>query len=644
MCRIFAMVSSRRDVAPALKVGLKRLEYGGYDSSGMATVEGEDLYVRKGVGKLEQVDQAVHFDDMKGKVGIAHNRWATHGLPTLVNAHPQTDCKGEVAVVHNGVIENFFELKEKLQKSGHEFKSRTDTEVIAHLVEDGVNSGMDLAGATLEAVRQLRGSYALAIVSKKEPDKVVLVKNESPLILGIGDGENYAASDPVAFVDSTNKIVPLDDGEMAVITATGYQVYRISDGRRVEKRPIEVELKVESVTKGGYEHFMLKEIMEQPLSLRYTLNLQKPYLDVLTELIDRAKVTYLVAAGTSYNSCIAGSYMYSNVAALPTIPSIASEFEEQYGRALDADSAILLVSQSGETADVLRIASYARLRASTVLAVTNVVGSTITRITRAYIIQQSGPEIGVAATKTYTSQLLVHLKLALNLGKKRGKVSQVEMDQYEEAMQGLPSLVQKVLDTVPPSVKALADELASARHIFFMGRGINTATAFEGRLKMLEISYIPATAYSAGESKHGPIALIEKGVPVVFVVPNDDTRKTMIGNIMEIKARQGRVITFGEEGDRELKELSDAYIEMPPMNPFATPVAYAVPMQLMAYYTALKKGLDPDKPRNLAKSVTVQRRLENSLLLQSSTILRNMCPISSGFTVSLFLGRLAVER
>ncbi|MGC8636263.1 MAG: glutamine--fructose-6-phosphate transaminase (isomerizing) [Thermoprotei archaeon] len=607
MCRIFAIASSKRDVAPVLKVGLKRLEYGGYDSSGMATVGGGELMVRKGVGKLEEVDKNVHFDEMKGKIGIAHNRWATHGLPTVTNAHPQLDCKGEIAVVHNGVIENFFELKEKLIKKDHEIRSRTDTEIIAHLIEDYVNQGMDFVSAVMSAMHELQGSFALAIISKKEPDKVVVVKNESPLLLGVGNGENYAASDAVAFIDSTNKIIPLDDGEMAVITPDSYEIYRIGDGAKVEKHPVELKMSVDQVSKGGYEHYMLKEIMEQPTSIRYTLNLQKPYLDVLTELIDRARVTYLVGAGTSYNSCLAGSYMYSYMSALPTIPSVASEFEEQYGKALDADSALLLVSQSGETADVLRIASYARLKASTVLAITNVVGSTITRITRAYIIQQSGPEIGVAATKTYTSQLLVHMKLAMNLGKKRGKLSQMEMDQYEEAMEGLPKLVEGVLTSTSDEMKQLADMLYKSPHIFFMGRGINTATAYEGRLKMLEISYIPSTAYSAGESKHGPIALIEKGVPVIFIAPRDSTRKVMIGNVMEIKSRGGQIIAFGEEDDKELKELSDFYVGMPPMLPIVTPIAYVLPLQLLAYYTAVKRGLDPDKPRNLAKSVTVQR-------------------------------------
>ncbi len=607
MCRIFAIASSKRDVAPVLKVGLKRLEYGGYDSSGMATVGGGELMVRKGVGKLEEVDKNVRFDEMKGKIGIAHNRWATHGLPTVTNAHPQLDCKGEIAVVHNGVIENFFELKEKLIKKDHEIRSRTDTEIIAHLIEDYANQGMDFVSAVMSAMRELQGSFALAIISKKEPDKVVVVKNESPLLLGVGNGENYAASDAVAFIDSTNKIIPLDDGEMAVITPDSYEIYRIGDGAKVEKHPVELKMSVDQVSKGGYEHYMLKEIMEQPTSIRYTLNLQKPYLDVLTELIDRARVTYLVGAGTSYNSCLAGSYMYSYMSALPTIPSVASEFEEQYGKALDADSALLLVSQSGETADVLRIASYARLKASTVLAITNVVGSTITRITRAYIIQQSGPEIGVAATKTYTSQLLVHMKLAMNLGKKRGKLSQMEMDQYEEAMEGLPKLVEGVLTSTSDKMKQLADVLYKSPHIFFMGRGINTATAYEGRLKMLEISYIPSTAYSAGESKHGPIALIEKGVPVIFIAPRDSTRKVMIGNVMEIKSRGGQIIAFGEEDDKELRELSDFYVGMPPMLPIVTPIAYVLPLQLLAYYTAVKRGLDPDKPRNLAKSVTVQR-------------------------------------
>ncbi len=373
----------------------------------------------------------------------------------------------------------------------------------------------------------------------------------------------------------------------------------------VSRKTLHLTWSVEEATKGGYSHFMLKEIFEQPQSLRYALNLQQFYVNVLAELLDRARTSYLVGSGTSYHSCLAGSYIFSNLAALPTVPCIASEFIQQYGRSINVDSAVLFVTQSGETADVLKCAEYARSRAATVLAITNVLGSTITRVARAYLLQQSGPEIGVAATKTYTAQLIVHLQLALALAKRRGKLSQSEMDNIKDGLKRMPEIIEYVLNKHKSTMEFLAERYMDKKHFFFLGRGINTATAYEGRLKLLEVSYTPATALAAGESKHGPIALIEKGFPVIFIAPRDSTRSLIIGNIMEMKARGAEIITLGEEGDDELRKLSDCFIPMPPMDEIFTPIAYIIPLQLFAYYMAVKKGLDPDKPRNLAKSVTV---------------------------------------
>ncbi|MGC8558174.1 MAG: glutamine--fructose-6-phosphate transaminase (isomerizing) [Nitrososphaeria archaeon] len=606
MCRIFAAALVEGQVSSVLKTGLKRLEYGGYDSSGMATVNGNELQIKKGVGKLDEVDRAVRFETLSGNIGIAHNRWATHGYPSVTNAHPQTDCKGKIAVVHNGVIENFYEIKEGLAAKGHEFKSRTDTEVIAHLIEDYINAGKDFLNATISAVKELRGSYALAILYSGEPDKVILVKNESPLLLGIGNSGNYAASDPVAFVDHTNQIIHLEDGEIAVITPKNYKIYRVSDCMPISRETEIVNIQVNDVDKGGYGHYMLKEIMEQPVAISYALNLQKPYLDVVSELIRRARITYLIGAGSSYHSCIAGSYMLSQIAALPTIPTVASEFIQQFGKTLNADSTVVLVSQSGETADVLKVAGYARLKATTVISITNVISSTITRLSRAYIVQQAGPEIGVAATKTYTTQLLVFYQLAMEMARKYGTMTQAEESNYIKGLHELPHLASRVLESVDEPIKRIASELKNASHIFFLGRGINTATAYEGRLKMLEISYIPSSAFSAGESKHGPIALVEKNSPVIFIAPDDSSRKVIMGNIMEIKARGGKAIIFGNETDSELKQASDEFIGMPSVDEMLSPIVYILPLQLLAYYTAVLKGYDPDKPRNLAKSVTVQ--------------------------------------
>ncbi len=606
MCRIFAAALKEGRVSPILKAGLKRLEYGGYDSAGMATTIDGRLEIKKGVGKIDDVDKAVNFEALEGKVGIAHNRWATHGYPTVTNAHPLTDCTGNIAVVHNGVIENFLEIKQELEMKGHEFKSRTDTEVVAHLIEEELKEGKSFVQASFAAAKKLRGSYALAVLYAKEPDTIVLIKNESPLYIGIGKNGNFAASDPVAFADQANLMIPLEDKELAFITPHEYRIYSIETEKEIVKQPMSLNLTPQMIEKGGFPHYMLKEIFEQPVSLEYTRNVQRPYLEAAAEIMSRSKVNFLIGAGTSYHSCLAGSYMYSKLAGLATIPVIASEFIQQYGNVLDPDTSLLLVSQSGETADVLKVASYARMKASTVMAITNVVSSTITRLSRLYIVQQAGPEIGVAATKTYTSQLLVHLLLALEIGKRRGKISQKDYDEYYSKIKAIPKLAEQVLKSTEEKVKELAKELKDSTHIFYLGRGINTATAYEGRLKMLEVAYIPSSAFSAGESKHGPIALIEKNTPAIFIAPSDGSRKVILGNIMELKSRGARIITLGEEKDRELKEVSDFYVDMPEVDELLTPIVYVLPLQLLAYYTAVLKGLDPDKPRNLAKSVTVE--------------------------------------
>ncbi len=603
MCRIFAAALRDRDVAPVIFSGLKKLEYGGYDSAGIATISENKLCVRKDSGKLDEIERKHGLSKLPGRIGIGHNRWATHGAPTALNAHPHLDCTSTIAVVHNGIIDNFDRIKSDLIKRGHRFASRTDTEVVAHLIEEKIKRGMNLVDACESAMKELRGSFALAVLYSNEPDKIVLMRNESPLLLGIGEDGMFASSDPVAFIEFTRKMIPLENGDIAVITPSSYEIRR--DGKVVSRKVMEVTWSVEEATKGGYPHFMLKEIMEQPQSLRYALNLQEKYLEILADLLDKSKHVYLVACGTSYHSCMAASYIYSRLAALPVIPVVASEFPQQYGRAVNVDSSILFVSQSGETADVLKAAEVARNRAATILAITNVLGSTLTRIARAYLHQHSGPEIGVAATKTYTGQLMVHLQLALTLAKKRGKVSQSEIDHMMEQMESIPSIMERVLQDKVKLVEKLAEKYVDEKHFFFLGRGVNTATAYEGRLKLLEVSYTPATAYPAGESKHGPIALIEEGFPGIFIAPRDSTRDLILGNMMEMKARGAKIITIGEEGDDELRKLSDDYIPMPSVHELLTPIIYVGPLQLFAYFMAVKKGLDPDKPRNLAKSVTV---------------------------------------
>lgn len=609
MCGIFGCILKDGRAAPIIHAALKRLEYRGYDSVGEATIHNGKLYIKKDQGKIEEVDKIHNLDDLPGSVGIGHTRWATHGAPLQVNAHPHLDCSGQIAIVHNGIIENFAELKLELENRGHIFKSKTDTEVAAHLIEEilKANPTLGLADAVLEAVKRLEGSYAIAVISPKEPNKIICARNESPLVIGINENAIYCASDIPAFLPLTNKAVIINDGELVTLSLEGFEIRKIADSSLVVREPKLIDWTPEMAVKQGYPHFMLKEIHEQSVTLRNTLRLQEHYLDLMATFLDRAREVYLVACGTSYHACLAASYMFSKLAFLATYPVIASEFIEQHGKSVNIDSTILAVSQSGETADTLAAVNCARQRAATILGLTNVIGSTLTRVSRVYIGQQSGPEIGVAATKTFTSQLSVLAQLALRLAKKRGKISQDEMDYLAEKMEKLPDTVETVIQTQEEKVKQIAKKYKDTKTFFFLGRGISTATAYEGRLKLMEIAYVPAIAFPAGESKHGPISLIEPGFPVVFICPKDETHKIVIGNIMEMKARGASIIAVMEEGDEEIKSLADDWVEIPRGIPeVLSPIPYIIPLQLLAYYMAVERGHNPDMPRNLAKSVTVK--------------------------------------
>ncbi len=601
-----ALILKEGQASPILHEALKRLEYRGYDSAGIATLYDGKIFVKKDAGKIDEIHARLNFDSIPGKVGVSHTRWSTHGAPTKENAHPHLDCKGNVAVVHNGVIENFLELKDELIERGHRFISRTDTEVVPHLVEEGLDAGLSLYDATVNALRRLKGSYALAIISTKETDKVVCARNESPLVLGLSDYGTFCASDIPAILPYTNKVIVLNNGEVALLEADKVTVKRISDGVTVSRDAKVIEWSIEQAEKQGYPHFMLKEIHEQSTSLRNALRLQEQYLDLIATFLDRSEKIFLLAAGTSHYACIAASYMFSKLARLAACPVISSEFIENYGDSVGIDTVILAVSQSGETYDTLKAVDYARMKAATILGITNVVGSTLTRVSRAYIVQQSGPEIGVAATKSYTAQLLVLAQIALKLAKIRGKLSQDEIDELKASLNRIPDVVENILETCEEKVKEIAIKYSKEKLFLFLGRGISTATALEGRLKLLEISYTPSLAYPAGESKHGPISVVEDGVPTIFICPNDETRKEILGNIMEMKSRGAKIISMCEEGDQKIKNLSDDVVEIPKqIHPILSPIPYIVPLQLLAYYIAVEKGLDPDKPRNLAKSVTV---------------------------------------
>jgi len=607
MCGIFGCILKNGNAAPIIHDALKRLEYRGYDSVGVATLHGNNLFIKKDRGKIDEVHALHNLDDLPGRVGIGHTRWATHGAPYQANAHPHTDCGEQIAVVHNGIIENFAELRSELEERGHIFRSKTDTEVISHLIEEKLREGLAFVEAVREAIKQLDGSYAIAVLWVKEPDKIVCARKESPLVVGIGENAVYYASDIPAFLPLTNKAVIVQDGEMVVLSDEGYEIRGILDWTPVTREPEVIDWTPEMSEKQGFPHFMLKEIHEQPSCLKNILRLQEKYLELITTFLDRAGEVFLVACGTSYHACLAASYMFSKLAFLATHPVIASEFVEQHGKAVNIDSTLLVVSQSGETADTLAAVECARQRAATVLGLTNVVGSTLTRVARVYICQQSGPEIGVAATKTFTSQLSVLSQLALRLAKKRGKISHVEIEELEEKLEQMPDIVETIIQTQEEKVKQLAKKYRDKQCFFFLGKGISSASALEGRLKLMEIAYAPSIAYPAGESKHGPISLIEPGFPVIFICPKDDTHKTIVGNIMEMKARGASIIVIVEEGDEEIKSLADDYIEIATGLPeVLSPIPYVVPLQLFAYYMAVERKCDPDMPKNLAKSVTVK--------------------------------------
>jgi glucosamine--fructose-6-phosphate aminotransferase (isomerizing) len=598
MCGIFGCILRTDKAASTIHKGLKKLEYRGYDSVGIATLQGSQLFIKKDQGKIDNVHAIHNLDALPGRLGIGHTRWATHGAPYQVNAHPHTDCNNQIAVVHNGIIENFLELKTELEESGHTFRSKTDTEVIAHLVEEKLKTGLSLVDSVREAI---------CVISVKEPNKIVCARKESPLVLGVAEGSLYVASDIPAFLSETNKSVVVQDGELVVLSDKGYEIRNILDWKVVTREPEIIDWAPEMAEKQGYLHFMLKEIHEQPLRLKNTLRLQDQYLELMTTFLDRAGEVFLVACGTSYHACLAASYMFSKLSFLATHPVVASEFVEQHGKSVNIDSTLLVVSQSGETADTLEAVESARLRAATVLGLTNIVGSTLTRVARVYICQQSGPEIGVAATKTFTSQLSVLSQLAVRLAKKRGKISHVEIEEIEENLEQIPDIVEQVIESQEEKVKQLAKKYCGKQAFFFLGRGISSAVALEGRLKLMEIAYLPSIAYPAGESKHGPISLIEPGFPVIFVCPKDGTHKTIISNIMEMKARGASIIVIVEKGDEEIKKLADDYIEIDTKLPeVLSPIPFVIPLQLFAYYMAIECKRDPDMPRNLAKSVTVK--------------------------------------
>ncbi|WP_457742661.1 glutamine--fructose-6-phosphate transaminase (isomerizing) [Thermococcus sp.] len=602
MCGIIGYIGERKACEVIVK-GLKRLEYRGYDSVGVVTEEKGKLYVKKGVGSVDEVVEKLKLLEMPGKRGVGHTRWATHGVPNDINAHPQRDCTGKIALVHNGIIENFAELKEELIRKGHRFESDTDTEVIAHLIEEELKSSGNFEDALRRALLKLKGSFALGVVYTEEPDRLYFVRNESPLVLGIGKGEMFAASDVPAFLEYTNKVVFLDDMEYAIVTKNSWVVKRLETGEKVEKEIRTIDWTLEMAEKSGFPHFMLKEIFEQPRVLRDAIHGNaKVVSEVAREIADYDKI-FIVAMGTSYHAALVGKYLFQRLAKKVPIVEDASEFRYEFEDLVDENSLVIAITQSGETADTLAAMKLAKRKGAKVLAIVNVVGSMATRIADLTLYTHAGPEIGVAATKTYTTQLAVLTMLAIELARILKTENRERLDELEEDLRKLPGLVEEILK-MNESLLELAKDLKEKRDFFYIGRGIGVPTALEGALKLKEISYIHAEGLSAGELKHGPLALIEEGVPVVAVAPNGKTFDKMLSNIEEAKARGAYIISLGSS--ERLREVSDVFIEMPKLNELLTPIPYIVPLQLLAYHLAVLRGNNPDKPRNLAKSVTVE--------------------------------------
>jgi glucosamine--fructose-6-phosphate aminotransferase (isomerizing) len=523
-----------------------------------------------------------------------------------MNSHPHFDCKNEIAVIHNGVIDNFLQLRADLQSRGHKFESETDTEIIPHLIEEHMEEGMDLATSLKEVTKQIDGTYAIVTMSTKEPNKIVCTRNGNPLVLGREDGVSYVSSDIPAFLPMTSNMILLLDGEMATLSVDGVEIRKLSDNTLVNRETIKISWTADQAQKSGFPHFMLKEIHEQPEAIANTLRLKSEIIEGAAKLIHNARRVYLLAMGTSGHAAMASRHMFASIAGILPTFELASDFPDIVYGALSKDDCIVAITQSGETTDTITAVRYAQKFGVKVLAVTNVVGSSITRMADYTVITQAGPEIGVAATKTFMVQLTSLAQIALALGELTGFIDSKEIERKRQSLQGIPEIVSTVISTQEERARRLAGILYDKPSLLFLGRGVSMATAYEGALKLKEIAYNHAEGYSAGESKHGPIALVQSGYPVIFVVPNDGTRSCIIGNIMEMKARGASIISIIEEGDIDLESLSDHTFTVPAgVEPEFSTMVYVIPLQLFSYYMATRNGYDPDKPRNLAKSVTV---------------------------------------
>ncbi len=609
MCGIVGYLGPNQ-ATPFLIDGLKKLEYRGYDSAGIAVFDGCDIKVQKSVGRLSALETALEQDPPVGNVGIGHTRWATHGRPSDANSHPHTDCTGKFVVVHNGIIENYLHLKEKLLAKGHVFTSETDTEVVAHLVEEYYQGNFE--ETVKKVLSEIEGSYALVFFTEYEPDKIICTKQDNPLVIGLGDGENFIASDIPAIINHTRKTYILSDGEMAVVTKDSVWVTN-RQGVPVSKKVFEVHWDAEAAEKGGYEHFMIKEIYEQPKAIRET-TLGRLAKDDSGIIFDELKWTKddvaaikkiaIVACGTAYHAGIVGKYYIEQLARIPVEVDVASEFRYR-SPLIDSSTLAIIISQSGETLDTLAALKEAKKLGARTVAITNVVGSSISREADQVIYTWAGPEIAVASTKAYTTQLISMLMLSIYLASLRGTLTPERTAQLIQGLKQLPAQAQELLEDVEP-IKIFAQQYGFNEDVFFIGRSLDYAVALEGSLKLKEISYIHAEAYAAGELKHGTLALIIEGVPVIALATQKDVYEKMLSNIKEVKARDAVVIGLAMQGDNEIKKYVDHTIFIPAAEKYLAPILSVIPLQLLAYYAAVTRGADVDKPRNLAKSVTVE--------------------------------------
>jgi len=610
MCGIVGYIGPKKTL-PLLIKGLKRLEYRGYDSAGVVLVNKNKLEYRKCQGKIKELEKSLKDDKIQGNFGIGHTRWATHGQPNEKNAHPHFSCRKKIAVVHNGIIENYSLLKELLIKEGHKFVSETDTEVIAHLIEKYYEG--DFEKAVQKALVQLEGAYGLAIVCSDEPDKIIVAKNGSPLVIGIKDKEFFIASDVTPLISQTKKVIYLDDKEMAVLSRNDFKITTITNSK-VIKCIKEVDWDLEQLGKANYSHYMLKEIFEQPETIKNAFRGRiqteegKLVLGGLFSLKDKFKDferIIITACGTSWHAGLLGEYIIEEIAGVPVEVDYASEFRYRHP-IINEKTLMIVISQSGETADTLAALKEAKKKGAKVMGIVNVVGSSIARETDAGVYIHAGPEIGVASTKAFTSQVTALYLFSLYLAQELKRKNPKQIKKYLKALEAIPKHIKKALDK-SPAVKDLAGRFKKANNFLYLGRGYNFPVALEGALKLKEISYIHAEGYPAAEMKHGPIALIDENMPVVFIATGNSTiYEKVISNIEEVKAREGKVICIANEGDERIRKMADHVIYVPKAEEIVTPLLTVIPLQLLAYHLAVLRGCHVDQPRNLAKSVTVE--------------------------------------